>query len=203
MSTAATIDAAPPAVPDAEPLLPGLAEEFKAVGVDSLPLGVAKLSVRQRVWFLEYLRTGNATEAARRAGYSAPVSNGSKVLKTAVVAQCLAQAGMQVAKSADQLVLRASERSRALHALVKAEMEKPEGKRNLAKIDKLGGLAVRTDTLLGSLLGKIAGVHVSGEVNHSHKHTGEVALTVPETALPVLAQLRRDVQEPITTEGRN
>lgn len=54
-------------------------------------------------------------------------------------------------------------------------------------------LANQTDALLGTLLGKIAGVHVMGEVNH--KHTGAITanIAVPESALPALAQMHREV----------
>lgn len=54
-------------------------------------------------------------------------------------------------------------------------------------------LANQTDALLGQLLGKIAGLQVSGEIRHRHEHTGELAVTVPAEALPALAQLRRNV----------
>lgn len=184
-----------PPAPESQPELPGMAAQFAAVGVESLPLGVAALSRRQRTWLLEYLRTGNATEAARRADYSSPESDGAKVRKSAGVAACLAQAGVQVAKSVDQLVMRSSERSRSLHAIVKEEMEKPADLRNEARIQRFTRLAQFEDSLLGSLLGKISGVHVTGDVKHSHQHVGEVALTVPESALPVLARIRREVVE--------
>lgn len=170
-----------------------MAAQFSAVGVDSLPLGVAALTRKQRVWLLEFLRTGNGTEAARLAGYSSPESDGSKVRRHAGVQACLAHAGIQVAKSVDQLIVRASERSRAAHALFLEELNKPEGERSAERLGRYQARADRTDMLLGSLLGKIAGVHVSGDVKHSHQHAGEVALTVPESALPVLAQMRRDV----------
>jgi hypothetical protein len=175
-----------------EPILPGLAESFASVGVDALPLGVARLSRRERIFLLEYLRTGTATEAARRAGYSMPESNASKLLKNNGIAACLAQAGVEVAKNVDQLVMRASERSRVLHTMFRAEVEKSEEQRDEKRICQLAGIADRADMLLGSLLGKIGGMHVSGGVHHTHSHRGEIDLTVPAAALPVLAQMRRD-----------
>jgi hypothetical protein len=64
-------------------------------------------------------------------------------------------------------------------------------------------LANQTDALLGTLLGKIAGVHVTGEVNH--KHTGSITanIAVPESALPVFASMRREVLEATRTGGPN
>lgn len=177
---------------------------FGAVGVENLPLGVAKLTLRQRTFCLELLRTGNATEAARRAGYSDPRSDGAKVQKTPVVAAFLARVAAPVAKSADQLIMRVSNRSRALHALLMRELEKPEPTRNGERIKWLTSRVDRCDMLLGSLLGKIVGVHVSGEVSHTHEVSGEVAVTIPATALPVLAQMRRDAtQAGLTTASRN
>ena len=170
-----------------------------------LPAGMASLSKRQQHWVLEYLRTGNATEAARLAGYSSPESDGAKVRKTAGVVAILQQIGAKVARNADQLVLRASERSRALHAMVQAELAKPETTRSMAQLLKLVAAADRTDTLLGSLLGKITGVHVTNEVHHH----GAQVVQVPAEALPGLAQLRRSVledrraQQPVATGGQN
>lgn len=50
-------------------------------------------------------------------------------------------------------------------------------------------LANQTDALLGTLIGKITGVHVSSSVTVG----GAVAVTVPESALAGLAAMRRDV----------
>jgi hypothetical protein len=48
----------------------------------------------------------------------------------------------------------------------------------------------QTDSLLANLLGKVS-VTVNGTINHNH--TGKVEVAVPQAALPVLAQMRRDV----------
>lgn len=70
-----------------------------------------------------------------------------------------------------------------------------EMKRERAQRDQkhYATLANQTDALLGQLLGKIAGLNVSGEITHKHKLDGALAVTVPEEALPALAQIRRDV----------
>jgi len=192
---------------DAQAELPGIADAFRAVGLDNVPVGIAQLTRRQRVWLLQYLRTGNSTEAARLAGYSSPESDGSKVRKNAGIMACLAHAMIPVAKSVDQLVLRAANRSRALHDLLMQELEKGPDRQSTERVKWLTSRVDRTDMLLATLLGKVVGVHLSGELAHSHQHTGEVAITLPATALPVLAQMRRDVvltrgQQPLAT-GEN
>jgi hypothetical protein len=109
------------------------------------------------------------------------------------VAAVLRHVGMEVAKNADQLVRRVSERSRTLHARYEEERDKPEGLRNDVAFLKLAAAVDKTDALLGSLLGKINGLHVSGSIAHNHRHEGGLAITVPDSALPAIAQLRRDV----------
>ena len=180
--------------PETQPDLPGLAEAFKAIGLESLPLGVTRLTRRQTRWCLEFLRTGNASEAARRAGYSSPTSDGSKVHRNAAVSSFLAQAAGPVAKEATQLIIRVAERSKALHAMLRAEWEKPDERQSTKRITQLAAAVNRTDALLGALnsVGRLSGVHVTGDLAHTHSHQGEVALTVPETALPVLAQMKRE-----------
>lgn len=182
-----------------------MAEACADVGLDSMPAGMAALTRRQRTFVLAYLRTGNASEAARVAGYSDPHADGYKVRTTPVVAAVLTQAAVEVSKNADQLVKRAWQRSVSLHALYEAEMDKAPGLRNTAQLLKLAAELNRVDGLLGTLLGKITGVNVSGTVHH--KHSGSVQhipVTVPESALPVLAQMRRDVTTPaIAAPSRN
>lgn len=164
------------------------------VGLDTVPAGLSKLTRKQRDFTLAYLRTGNASEAARSAGYSDPGSDGAKVQKTPEVAAVLAQAVLPVAKNADQIIRRASERSRIAHTMVEREMAKPETTRSLKTLREWMDIANKTDALLGTLLGKIQGVHVSGEVKHSHNVSGSIT-TVPAEALPIFAQIRRSVLE--------
>lgn len=168
--------------------LPGMAEACVAVGLAAMPAGFAKLTRRQRLFVVGFLDTGNATDSARNAGYSDPESDGSKVQKHPEVAAILAQAGVEVAKNADQLVKRAGLRSLALHAEFTAELTKPAGIRNQASLLKLAAAVDKTDGLLGSLLGKISGLHGTLDVNHHNLG----ALTVPAAALGDLAQMRRD-----------
>lgn len=179
-----------------------MAEACAEVGLESMPAGFAKMTKRQRNYVLGYLRTGNQTEAARAAGYSSPESDGSKVQKTPVVQAVLAQAAIEVAKNADQLVKRAWTRSVSLHAIYEQELAKPATTRNQTTLLKVSAELNRVDGLLGSLLGKIQGLNITGSVKHSgsvdHQH---IAITVPESALPVLAQMRREVAEASSPGG--
>lgn len=175
-----------------QPELPGMDAACASVGLADIPAGFAKLTKKQREFTLAYLRTGNSTAAAREAGYSDPESDGTKVKKAPEVAAILAQAGIAVAKDADQLIKRASIRSRALHQLFEAELAKPETLRSTAQLLKLSAELNRADGLLGSLIGKITGIHHTGEVKHTHG--GAVAaITVPAAALNDLAAAHREV----------
>lgn len=181
-----------------------MAEACAEIGLDTVAAGFSNLSKKERTFALEYLRTANATEAARLAGYSSPSADGAKVKQHAGVRAVLVQCALPVAKNADQLVRRASERSRALHALFEAELGKPETTRNQSTLIKLAAAVDKTDGLLGSLLGKITGGDFSTTVNV----TGGPTLTVPEPALTALAQIRRETlvargQQPVTTGGQN
>lgn len=181
-----------------------MVEAFADVGLDTVAAGFSQLSKKEQAFALEYLRTGNATGAAKLAGYSSPAPDGSKVKQRARVRAVLVQCALPIAKNADQLVRRASERSRALHALFDAELNKPETIRNQSSLIKLAAAVDKTDGLLGSLLGKITGGDFSTTVNV----TGSTMLTVPEPALSALAQLRREsllgrAQEALTTGGDN
>jgi hypothetical protein len=187
------VDSPAPAAPAAEqPDLPGLAEAFRAVGIENLPIGVTALSRREQRFCLEYLRTGLWTEAARTAGYADPEKNAAKLRKNTGIAAFLAQASTALTEETKQLIIRAEERSRALQQLLRDEMERAPEKRKVNRIAKLAAAANRTDTLLGALkgIGKVSSV--GGAIDVNHNHTGEVALTVPATALPVLAEMRQD-----------
>lgn len=126
----------------------------------------------------------------------------------------------KVATKADQVTARVYERSVILHAkaleaaqdiadadawilkLTRDEYSAAKGAKSVKEYERTREraqrdqkhyitLANQTDALLGQLIGKIAGVHVSGTV--THKHVQGTTVTVPEEALAGLAQLRRDV----------
>jgi hypothetical protein len=191
---------ATPAAPTTEEQLklPGAAEIFQAMGLPELPSGAEQLTRRQLTFCVEYIRTGSQTEAARRAGYSNPPSDGSKVKNNPTVARFLTKAMEPIAKNVEQLIGRVAQRSRTLHDLVQREMDKPESCRSQPQLLKYMTAADRTDSLLATLLGKIQGVHLTGELNHTvggtvkhnHEHT---VVPVPAEALPLLAEMRREV----------
>jgi len=103
------------------------------------------------------------------------------------------EAGQQIADANEWILKVSRDEYGAKHGA--KSIKEFEQKRERAQRDEKHyiTLANQTDALLGQLLGKIAGVHVSGEVKHSHKHEHAMAVTVPEDALPALAQLRREV----------
>lgn len=192
--------------PDAETQadLPGLAEAFRSVGIDNLPTGVAELSHREQRFCLEYLRTGLWTASAKTAGYRNADKHAGSLRKNVGIRTFLSHAARALTEETKQLVIRAEERSRGLQELLRVEMERPLPKIN--RIAKLAAAVNRTDALLGALKGikGMSSLHVSGDVQHNHQ--GEVAITVPATALPVLAQMRREVvesrgQQPLTVGG--
>lgn len=123
-----------------------------------------------------------------------------------------------VASKGEQLTARVYERSVVLHAqALKAAQELSDAEATLWELarfkDETGSkaknvkeyeyrrdraqrdqkhfltLANQTDALLGTLIGKIAGVHVSSSVTVG----GAVAVTVPAEALAGLAAMRREV----------
>ena len=191
---------ATPAAPTTEEQLklPGAAEIFQAMGLPELPHGASQLTRRQLTFCVEFIRTGSATEAARRAGYSDPESDGSRCQKMPEVAAFLAKASLPISKDVDQLIVRAAQRSRAMHDLWQHERDKPDTTRSVALLLKLETAAHRADSLLATLLGKIQGVHLTGELNHTvggtvkHSHEHQM-VPVPAEALPLLAEMRREV----------
>ena len=133
--------------------LSDVAESFREVGLESLPAGAAQLTIRQRTFCVEYLRTGMVTEAARRAGYSSPDSDGAKVQKNAGVRAFLAQAATAMTEEMKQLIVRKEQQSRALHTHLMNELEKPDVVQSNERIAKLSTALARVDALLGVLKG--------------------------------------------------
>lgn len=76
------------------------------------------LSAKRRAFVEEYLRCWNATEAARRAGYSARSANptGSRLLANDSVKACIEQRLKEKAMSADEVLQRLGEHARAPYA---------------------------------------------------------------------------------------
>jgi len=157
--------------------LPGAKEMFEAVGLTELPLGASALNKRQLEFCLAYLKTGSAMQAATIAGYSDPEAHGSKILKNPSVAVYLAKLITKVSGNPDTLVSRVWERSIDLHAEIKRLRE---GKSSDWKKEReLIAAANQTDTLLGSLIGKLV-LKIEGSISHEH------TVITPETRAQIL-----------------
>jgi phage terminase small subunit len=70
------------------------------------------LTGKRRVFVDEYLRTRNASEAARIAGYAKPGQEGYRLLKIAEIAQELSERAEERAMSADEVLDRLAEHAR-------------------------------------------------------------------------------------------
>jgi len=166
--------------PAAQLELPLVAEAFRGVGVESLPVGVSELTAKQRGFVLAYLKTGNATEAARLAGVNE--TNSSKMLKKPGVLRLLNAVAKQVAENGDQLVRRQWELSVNLHhelmelrAKPLAERTREDERREWQLIKSLN----QTNTLLAALLNRL-GVKLSGELTTTQNiNVTQVGAIVP------------------------
>jgi hypothetical protein len=150
--------------------LPGAKEMFEAVGLADLPQGAAVLSRKQLEFCVAYLKTGSAVAAGKTAGYADPEAHASKIMKVPGVAAFLAKAVARVAGNADQLIKRVWQRSADLQAEIEELRAKPL--RDWKRERELMTLANQTDTLLGTLLGKLV-LKIEGDVNHHHTITPE------------------------------
>lgn len=188
---------------------------------DELPQGVSDLTPRELKFVLGVLEHGQMAKAATDAGYSADSAGSiaSETLRKPKVFQFYRRCLDRVANKAELMIARAYERSVVLHAqAIEAaqkvrdanewllNVQRQESGKNFKDVKEYElardraqrdqkhfvTLANQTDALLGTLLGKIQGVHVSGEVKHSHNVSGSIT-TVPAEALPFLAQVRRSV----------
>ena len=185
--------------------------------VEDLPEGVSSLNARELRFVLGVLQHGQMAKAAVEAGYSESSAGAiaSETLRRAEVFAFYKRCLEMVANNAEQLTGRVYERSVIFHAkaleavqtlkdaeawlMRDATHEEGKGakdraaferKRDRAQRDEkhYAGLANQTDGLLASLLGKIAGLNVTGQINHTHG-----VVPVPESALAALANMRRDV----------
>lgn len=72
-----------------------------------------KLTTKQRKWLDEYLSCWNATEAARRAGYSKARQSGSENLSHPVIKEEISTRLAQLGMSADEVIARLADHARA------------------------------------------------------------------------------------------
>lgn len=73
---------------------------------------VAGLTDKRRIFLEAYLSCWNATEAARRAGYAQPGSEGHRLLKNAEIQVAIAERVSDVAMGADEVLVRLAEQAR-------------------------------------------------------------------------------------------
>ena len=205
--------------PDQLTLSP-IEQAFVARGVETIPEGASNLTQREMKFVLNMLEHGQMAKAAIEAGYSeaSAASIASETLRKPKVFAFYRRCVEGLASKGEELTRRVFERSVVLHAkaleasqaladanlwLLQTETHETgknakvkrefELARDRAQRDEKHyiTLANQTDSLLGTLIGKITGVHVTGQINHMHG--GAVSITVPESVLPVLAGIRRDV----------
>jgi len=79
-----------------------------------------KLTERQKRFVREYLASGNATDAARNAGYATPNKTGPKLVKTGLVAAAIAEGAKRAERAS---IAGREERLEILTKLVRGEDE--------------------------------------------------------------------------------
>lgn len=186
-------DQAPPPAPQ-QLSLPGAEELFAAAGLDTLPIGAADLNPKQLRFAIAYLNCGNATQAAKEAGYSE--DNAEKLRKNTAVTRFLNGAIKTVAQNGDQLLRRKFELSVSYHAELKelrAIPLKKKTEKQLRRENSVSLMAVRNDTLIAAMLNRL-GIKLTGEVNVSHSATGQADfMVIPPDALQGMAAARQEV----------
>lgn len=163
-------------------VLPGAPELFASVGVENAPPGLAALTTKQRAFVLEFIATGKATEAARKAGYSDPESMGTKCKKMPEVAAVLMQISRGMTRDAQALLKRMADRSVWLHNELIAERAKPVP--NQKRQRELVEMLAKHDGVLANFF-KSLDIRVEGEVQHTH--SGKITVEQREE----LAQMQR------------
>lgn len=119
----------------------------------------------------------------------------ARVYERSVILHAKALEASQTKANAEEWIILTEkhETTRGSESTTKKDVREYERIRDRAQRDEKHyvTLANQTDALLATLLGKVAGVLVSGEIRHTHG--GTVTAVVPETALGALANARRDV----------
>ena len=87
-----------------------------------------RLTRKQRAWLEEYLRSWNATEAARRAGYATPRQAGAKLVSKAVIQESIQTRLAEMKMSTDEVLTRLAQQARAEYA----DYLQPDGTVDLA-----------------------------------------------------------------------
>jgi hypothetical protein len=159
--------------------------------------GYATLKAKERRFVQALFEGKNQREAARAAGI---VGNdkrldeaGCRLARTRKVSALMNQAWARSGASIDDTLKQAAELQRITFAEATSELT---AERRKAAFDQWG----KVSALIASIHGRLQ-LNVTGSV--AHTHTGEVSFTLPPSALPVLAQMRRDVVTPAAAASRN
>ena len=159
--------------------------------------GYASLGKKERLFVQALFEGKSQRDAAREAGHlgSDEVVDvcASKLVRTAKVQALMNQAWARSGASIDDTLRQAAELQRTAY---REAVDAPTAERRKGAFDQWA----KTSALIASIHGKLQ-LNVSGSVNHTV--TGEVSFTLPPSALPVLAQMRRDVVEIARPEDRN
>jgi hypothetical protein len=80
---------------------------------DPLDPSLAKLPFRHQVFVVEYVKTWNSSEAARRAGYKTRANTaGTRLMSNAVICEAISKRIKALAMQADETLLRIAEQAR-------------------------------------------------------------------------------------------
>lgn len=159
--------------------------------------GYGVLRAKERLFVQALFEGKSQREAARSAGIVGDDKRldeaGCKLAKTGKVRAIMNQAWARSGASIDDTLRQAAEIQRAAYA---EAMAQPTAERRKAAFDQWA----KTSALIASIHGRLQ-LNVTGSV--AHTHTGEVSFVLPPSALPVLAQMRRDVVTEAAQGGRN
>lgn len=159
--------------------------------------GYGALGAKERLFVQALFEGKTQREAARSAGIQGDDKRldeaGSKLARTGKVSALMNQAWARSGASIDDTLKQAAELQRLTFAEAASA---PTAERRKAAFEQWA----KTAALIASIHGKLQ-LNVTGSV--AHTHTGEVSFTLPPSALPALAQMRRDVVTEATAGGRN
>lgn len=149
--------------------------------------GYGALGAKERLFVQALFEGCNQSEAGRRAGLTGTDDYirkaACKLATKGNVRALMNQAWARSGASIDDTLRQAAELQRTTFA---EAMAQPTAERRKAAFDQWA----KTSALIASIHGRLQ-LNVTGSV--SHNHTGAVDFVLPPSALPVLAQMRRDV----------
>lgn len=159
--------------------------------------GYGALGAKERLFVQALFEGCNQSEAGRRAGITGSdeyIRKAACKLATKGNVQALMnQAWARSGASIDDTLKQAAELQRRTYA---EAMQEPTAARRADAFNQWA----KTSALIASIHGRLQ-LNVTGSV--AHTHTGEVSFTLPPSALPALARMRRDVVAEASAGGRN